>query len=213
MIRSSGQRLHCVRFLCLCALCLGASCAREAWLSSVMSRCVGVGFLACARHAQHFALQNGSIGPKLLNSPAARPHKKGLFIAKGEGAPGKGGFLSTFFGFCGVFHCSRCFWCTYWEHDCSIGRCWQLKPCLAAIAAVRQGRRRRGRDRLGTVWRLGRRRRTRGGRRIDWGYCTEGIGLGGDHRVCQVDPKRLILLLALPAVERGRPSYSMPQAS
>ena len=118
MIRSSGQRLHCVRFLCLCALCLGASCAREAWLSSVMSRCVGVGFLACARHAQHFALQNGSIGPKLLNSPAARPHKKGLFIAKGEGAPGKGGFLSTFFGFCGVFHCSRCFWCTYWEHDC-----------------------------------------------------------------------------------------------
>ena len=83
MIRSSGQRLHCVRFLCLCALCLGASCAREAWLSSVMSRCVGVGFLACARHAQHFALQNGSIGPKLLNSPAARPHKKGLFIAKG----------------------------------------------------------------------------------------------------------------------------------
>ena len=119
MIRSSGQRLHCVRFLCLCALCLGASCAREAWLSSVMSRCVGVGFLACARHAQHFALQNGSIGPKLLNSPAARPHKKGLFIAKGEGAPGKGGFLSTFFGFCGVFHCSRCFWCTYWEHDCT----------------------------------------------------------------------------------------------
>lgn len=95
----------------------------------------------------------------------------------------------------------------------SIGRCWQLKPCLAAIAAVRQGRRRRGRDRLGTDWRLGRRRRTRGGRRIVWGHCTEGIGLGGDHRVRQVDPEGLVLLLALPAVVKGRPCYSMPQGA
>ena len=95
----------------------------------------------------------------------------------------------------------------------SIGRWWQLKPCLATIASARRGRRRRGRDRLGTGGRLGRRRRTRGGRRIVWGRCTEGIGLGGHHRVRQVDPEGLVLLLALPAVEKGRPSYSMPLAS
>ena len=95
----------------------------------------------------------------------------------------------------------------------SIGRWWQLKPCLATIAAARRGRRRRGRDRLGTDWRLGRRQRTRGGRRIVWGHCTEGIGLGGHHRVRQVDPEGLVLLLALPAIVKGRPSYSMPQGA
>ena len=88
----------------------------------------------------------------------------------------------------------------------SIGRWWQLKPCLATIAAARRGRRRRGRDRLGKGRRLGRHRRTRGGRR-------KVFGLGGHHRVRQVDPEGLVLLLALPAVDKGRPSYSMPQAS
>ena len=83
----------------------------------------------------------------------------------------------------------------------------QLKPCI-----LRRGRRRRaGRDRLRTRWRLARRRRTRGGRRT-FGGRTEGIFLGGHHRVRQVNPERLVLLLALPAVVKGRPSYAMRRA-
>ena len=83
----------------------------------------------------------------------------------------------------------------------------QLKPCI-----LRRGRRRRaGRDRLRTRWRLARRRRTRGGRRT-FGGRTEGIFLGGHHGVRQVNPERLVLLLALPAVVKGRPSYAMRRA-
>jgi len=74
----------------------------------------------------------------------------------------------------------------------------QLKPCV-----LRRGRRRRGRGRLATGWRLGRRRRTRGGRRTFLGRSPKGRVLGSDHRVRQVDPERLVLLLALAAVVRG----------
>ena len=151
-------------------------------MSSVMSRCVlGVVSLVCARHAQHFVLQNGSIGPQiaqvfhcaalrerafLLQREGARRKKgtdffyilafcvsvvsrvrarhaqvqffstkwqyrprncsifplrgltrRGLFIAKGGARRKK---PDSFFLF-GVFYCSRCFWCTCWEHDCSNG--------------------------------------------------------------------------------------------
>ena len=37
---------------------------------------------------------------------------------------------------------------------------------------------------------------------------TEGRGLGGHHRVRQANPERLVLLLALPTVVQGRPSYA-----
>ena len=83
----------------------------------------------------------------------------------------------------------------------------QLKPCV-----LRRGRRRRGRGRLVTWWRLGRRRRTRCGRRTFLGRSPEGRVLGSDHRVRQVNPERLVLLLALPAVVKGRPSYAMRRA-
>ena len=60
-------------------------------MASVMSRCVlGVVSLVCARHAQHFVLQNGSIGPKIAQIFRCAENKKGLFIAKGGGAAKKG---------------------------------------------------------------------------------------------------------------------------
>ena len=60
-------------------------------MASVMSRCVlGVVSLVCARHAQHFVLQNGSVGPKIAQIFRCAENKKGLFIAKGGGAAKKG---------------------------------------------------------------------------------------------------------------------------
>ena len=70
-------------------------------MSSVMSRCVlGVVSLVCARHAQHFVLQNGSVGPKIAQIFRCAENKKGLFIAKGGGRRKKGTDFFYVLAFC-----------------------------------------------------------------------------------------------------------------